>query len=180
MTKSISPALLPAKSQTRNKRLRRCAVPKYWASYTHLREATHGEYPRFALFENVPGALSSAGGRDCAFSCKIADKKQAPAPLCCAEILGVVHAPSEINASASYHPESPGGGRWLRLTADHQQNQPLHPAARPAHPMRNGTAPCADDGDGAGQRGSAGGHRPHPQLQPRTAPFGASAGDPPP
>ncbi|ANU53524.1 DNA cytosine methyltransferase [Acutalibacter muris] len=29
-----------------------------------MREATHGEYPRFALFENVPGALSSAGGRD--------------------------------------------------------------------------------------------------------------------
>ncbi len=38
------------------------------------------------------------------FSCKIADKKQAPAPLCCAEILGVVHAPSEINSDPSYHP----------------------------------------------------------------------------
>ena len=29
-----------------------------------MREVTHGRYPRFALFENVPGALSSAGGRD--------------------------------------------------------------------------------------------------------------------
>ena len=27
-------------------------------------EATDGEYPKFALWENVPGALSSAGGRD--------------------------------------------------------------------------------------------------------------------
>ena len=38
-----------------------------------------------------------------AFSCKIADKKQTPAPLCCSEILGIVHTPSESNASASYH-----------------------------------------------------------------------------
>jgi hypothetical protein len=38
-----------------------------------------------------------------AFSSKICDKKQAPAPLCCSEMLGVVHAPSEINASASRH-----------------------------------------------------------------------------
>ena len=29
-----------------------------------MQEATHGEYPKFALWENVPGALSSAGGRD--------------------------------------------------------------------------------------------------------------------
>jgi DNA (cytosine-5)-methyltransferase 1 len=29
-----------------------------------MREATHGEYPTFALWENVPGALNSAGGRD--------------------------------------------------------------------------------------------------------------------
>lgn len=29
-----------------------------------MQEATHGEYPQFALWENVPGALSSAGGRD--------------------------------------------------------------------------------------------------------------------
>ena len=34
---------------------------------------------------------------------KICDKEHAPAPLCCSEILGVVHAPCEINASASYH-----------------------------------------------------------------------------
>ena len=39
-----------------------------------------------------------------AFASKICDKKDAPAPLCCSEILGVVHAPSEVNASASYHP----------------------------------------------------------------------------
>ena len=53
-----------------------------------------------------------------------------------------------------------------KVGEEDQQDQPLHPAARPAHPMRDGTAPCGDDGDGAGQRGSAGGHRPHPQLQP--------------
>ncbi len=29
-----------------------------------MKEATDGKYPRFALWENVPGALSSAGGRD--------------------------------------------------------------------------------------------------------------------
>ena len=38
-----------------------------------------------------------------AFSSKIRDKKQAPAPLCCSEILTVVDAPSEINSSASCH-----------------------------------------------------------------------------
>lgn len=29
-----------------------------------MREATHGEYPTFALWENVPGAFSSNGGED--------------------------------------------------------------------------------------------------------------------
>ena len=29
-----------------------------------MREATDGRYPKFALWENVPGAFSSAGGRD--------------------------------------------------------------------------------------------------------------------
>ena len=29
-----------------------------------MRKATNDQYPRFALFENVPGALSSAGGFD--------------------------------------------------------------------------------------------------------------------
>ena len=29
-----------------------------------MREATHGEYPKFAIWENVPGAASSAAGRD--------------------------------------------------------------------------------------------------------------------
>lgn len=29
-----------------------------------MQEATHGKYPKLALWENVPGALSSAGGRD--------------------------------------------------------------------------------------------------------------------
>ncbi len=29
-----------------------------------MREATHGKYPKFALWENVPGALSSNGRRD--------------------------------------------------------------------------------------------------------------------
>lgn len=31
---------------------------------TEMREATHGKYPRYAVWENVPGALSSNQGRD--------------------------------------------------------------------------------------------------------------------
>ncbi len=45
-----------------------------------MREATHGEYPRFALFENVPGALSSAGGRDFAAVLQAFTKAQIPMP----------------------------------------------------------------------------------------------------
>ena len=45
-----------------------------------MREATHGEYPRFALFENVPGALSSAGGRDFAAVLQSFTKAQIPMP----------------------------------------------------------------------------------------------------
>lgn len=29
-----------------------------------MREATHGKYPRYAVWENVPGAFSSRSGRD--------------------------------------------------------------------------------------------------------------------
>ena len=45
-----------------------------------MREATHGEYPRFALFENVHGALSSAGGRDFAAVLQSFTKAQIPMP----------------------------------------------------------------------------------------------------
>ena len=45
-----------------------------------MREATHGEYPRFALFENVPGALSSAGGRDFAAVLQSFTKTEIPMP----------------------------------------------------------------------------------------------------
>ena len=45
-----------------------------------MREATHGEYPRFALFENVPGALSSAGGRDFAAVLQSFTKAKIPMP----------------------------------------------------------------------------------------------------
>ncbi len=45
-----------------------------------MREATHGEYPRFALFENVPGALSSAGGRDFAAVLQSFTKAEIPMP----------------------------------------------------------------------------------------------------
>ena len=31
---------------------------------TEMRDATNGQYPRFAVWENVPGAFSSGGGRD--------------------------------------------------------------------------------------------------------------------
>ena len=45
-----------------------------------MREATHGRYPRFALFENVPGALSSAGGRDFAAVLQSFTKTEIPMP----------------------------------------------------------------------------------------------------
>ena len=45
-----------------------------------MREATHGRYPRFALFENVPGALSSAGGRDFAAVLQAFTKAEIPMP----------------------------------------------------------------------------------------------------
>lgn len=45
-----------------------------------MREATHGRYPKFALFENVPGALSSAGGRDFAAVLQSFTKAQIPIP----------------------------------------------------------------------------------------------------
>ncbi len=45
-----------------------------------MREATHGEYPRFALFENVHGALSSAGGRDFAAVLQSFTKAEIPMP----------------------------------------------------------------------------------------------------
>ena len=46
-----------------------------------MREATHGEYPRFALFENVHGALSSAGGRDFAAVLQSFTKAEIPMPI---------------------------------------------------------------------------------------------------
>ena len=45
-----------------------------------MREATHDRYPRFALFENVPGALSSAGGRDFAAVLQSFTKAKIPMP----------------------------------------------------------------------------------------------------
>lgn len=45
-----------------------------------MREATRGKYPRFALFENVPGALSSAGGRDFAAVLQSFTKAEIPMP----------------------------------------------------------------------------------------------------
>ena len=45
-----------------------------------MREATHGRYPRFALFENVPGALSSAGGRDYQIVLQSFTKTEVPIP----------------------------------------------------------------------------------------------------
>ena len=45
-----------------------------------MREATNGKYPRFALFENVPGALSSAGGRDYQIVLQSFTKAEVPMP----------------------------------------------------------------------------------------------------
>ena len=45
-----------------------------------MREATNGKYPRFALFENVPGALSSDGGRDYQIVLQSFTKAEVPVP----------------------------------------------------------------------------------------------------
>ena len=46
-----------------------------------MQEATNGEYPRFALWENVPGALSSSGRRDFKGLClKRSQKPEVPMP----------------------------------------------------------------------------------------------------
>ena len=45
-----------------------------------MREATHGEYPKFAVWENVPGALSSAGGRDFKIVLEAVTKAEIPMP----------------------------------------------------------------------------------------------------
>ncbi len=45
-----------------------------------MREATHGEYPKFAVWENVPGALSSAGGRDFKAVLEAFTKAKVPVP----------------------------------------------------------------------------------------------------
>ncbi|MDL2258988.1 DNA cytosine methyltransferase [Eubacteriales bacterium OttesenSCG-928-K08] len=45
-----------------------------------MREATNGKYPRFALWENVPGALSSAGCRDFRAVLEAFTKSKIPIP----------------------------------------------------------------------------------------------------
>lgn len=45
-----------------------------------MQEATHGEYPKFALWENVPGALSSAGGCDFKAVLQAFTKTEIPMP----------------------------------------------------------------------------------------------------
>ena len=45
-----------------------------------MREATNGRYPKFALFENVPGCLSSAGGLDFAAVLQAFTKTKIPMP----------------------------------------------------------------------------------------------------
>ncbi len=45
-----------------------------------MKEATNGEYPKFALWENVPGALSSVGGRDYQAVLKAFTKAKVPMP----------------------------------------------------------------------------------------------------
>ena len=45
-----------------------------------MREATHGEYPKFAIWENVPGATSSAAGFDFAAVLAAFTKSKVPMP----------------------------------------------------------------------------------------------------
>ena len=44
-----------------------------------MQEATNGEYPKFAIWENVPGALSSAGG--CDFAAVLQAFTETPVPM---------------------------------------------------------------------------------------------------
>ena len=45
-----------------------------------MKEATHGKYPRFAIWENVPGCTSSAHGRDFAAVLSALTKSEVPMP----------------------------------------------------------------------------------------------------
>ena len=45
-----------------------------------MRESTHGEYPKLAIWENVPGSLSSAGGSDFKAVLAAFTKAQIPMP----------------------------------------------------------------------------------------------------
>ena len=45
-----------------------------------MREATNGKYPRYAVWENVPGALSSGGGRDYQAVLEAFTKTEIPIP----------------------------------------------------------------------------------------------------
>ena len=45
-----------------------------------MRKETHGEYPKFAVFENVPGALSSSGRRDFKAVLEAFTKSEVPMP----------------------------------------------------------------------------------------------------
>ena len=45
-----------------------------------MKEATHDEYPKIAVWENVPGALSSAGGRDYQAVLEAFTKSKVPMP----------------------------------------------------------------------------------------------------
>jgi DNA (cytosine-5)-methyltransferase 1 len=46
-----------------------------------MRRATNGKYPSYAVWENVPGALSSAGGRDFAAVLTAFTKTEVPVPV---------------------------------------------------------------------------------------------------
>lgn len=90
------------------------------------REATNGRYPAFALWENVPGALSSNGGRD--FSAVIHAFLDSGARDCCwrvldAQFFGVPQRRRRIFLVADF------GGERAREVLFEPESVPGHPQA---------------------------------------------------
>ena len=105
------------------------------ASYDVPGDAVHGDGPgspactssatlsksgsslprRPALLKIPAQALGDKEYLTGASASKICDKEHSPAPLCRSEILGIVHDPSDVSASASHHAgtcPSPRSRHW--------------------------------------------------------------------
>ena len=94
-----------------------------------MREATHGEYPKYAVWENVPGAFSSAKGED--FRCVLeefvctasGEQISIPMPengkwLQAGEIVGDGYSIAWRVLDAQYFPGTPQRRKRIYLVAD--------------------------------------------------------------